>query len=75
MNKARRKQISEVIERLQAISTDLEEIAGEEQEYFDNMPEGFQQCGRGQRAEEVAADIDCAAQSVNDLVSDLENCI
>lgn len=55
MNAARRKTIRGIIEKLEAIKADIEEakeavddVAAEEREAFDNMPEGAQASDRGQ---------------------------
>ena len=42
MNKQRRKQIYDVMEKLESIGSILQDILDEEQESFDNMPESSQ---------------------------------
>jgi len=58
MNKARRKALSilsteaaELVAKLTDIQSQLETLRDEEQEYFDAMPEAFQQGDKGQMAE------------------------
>lgn len=58
MNKERRKAIEAVKTRLENLKAELESIhdeidtlAGEESDYFDNMPESFQEGDKGQAAE------------------------
>jgi hypothetical protein len=78
MNNQRRKAIGSIQDRLEdlkltieSLREDLEAIRDEEQEYFDNMPESFQQADRGQRAEEVIGFLDDAVSDLDGL--DLEN--
>ncbi|AUX82640.1 hypothetical protein PBI_POCKET_53 [Microbacterium phage Pocket] len=74
MNNQRRKEIQEVISKLadldalrNEIKEEIERIRDEEQEYYDNMPEGLQQSDRGYKAEEAASQLDDAAQQLDDL--------
>lgn len=52
MNKARRQQLSKAIEMMDELMSLIEQIKNEEQEAFDNMPEGFQTSERGEQMEE-----------------------
>lgn len=61
MNKERRKRIAELIAKLETLDSDLsslhsdvEEIAEEEREYFDNMPDNMQQGEKGEAADTAA---------------------
>ncbi|USL89073.1 hypothetical protein SEA_KANNH_53 [Microbacterium phage KannH] len=74
MNNQRRKEIQEVINKLadldalrNEIKEEIERIRDEEQEYYDNMPEGLQQSDRGYKAEEAASQLDDAAQQLDGL--------
>jgi uncharacterized coiled-coil DUF342 family protein len=67
MNKERRKALTELHKRLDDLRVEFEDIhdelksaKDEEQEYFDAMPESFQQGEQGQRAEEVIQYLDTA---------------
>lgn len=73
MNAQRRKALADLMDRLTPLAatiTDikdaLETIRDEEQESFDNMPEGLQQGDRGQATEEAISTLDSA-------IDDLEN--
>lgn len=75
MNKYRRKEIALVKLELEnigdqvcAVSDQIECLQDEEQEYFDNMPEGPQSGEKGQRAEEVIASIDEAKTSMEEII-------
>jgi uncharacterized coiled-coil DUF342 family protein len=74
MNKDRRNQIAEVAAKLadlealrDEIKEAIENIRDEEQEYFDNMPEGLQQSDRGYAAEEAISQLDEAVSALEDL--------
>lgn len=42
MNKDRRKAIRKIIEQLEGLMEDLDMVKTEEEEFFDNLPDGFQ---------------------------------
>ncbi|AUX83203.1 hypothetical protein PBI_BALSA_52 [Microbacterium phage Balsa] len=74
MNAGRRKEIEAIIGKLadlEALKTEIQEaieqVRDEEQEYYDNMPEGLQQSDRGYKAEEAASQLDEAASMLDDL--------
>ncbi|URC17912.1 hypothetical protein SEA_GARDENB_55 [Microbacterium phage GardenB] len=74
MNKQRRKDIEAIISKLadlEALKNEvqeaIEQVRDEEQEYYDNMPEGLQQSDRGYQAEEAANQLDEAASMLDDL--------
>lgn len=48
MNKQRRKRLTEAMELLQEAQQIIEEVKDEEQEAFDNLPEGLQCSERGE---------------------------
>jgi len=77
MNKDRRKSIAALAERIQELSTLVSEIKDglvdlrdEEQDYFDNMPEGFQMADRGQNAEAAIVSLDDAISALDDFDAD-----
>jgi len=72
MNKDRREAIAKAVETLEEINSDLETIADEEQEYFDNMPENLQGSERGQQAEQAADQLTEAKGSVEDAIHSLQ---
>ncbi|AVR56139.1 hypothetical protein SEA_REDFIELD_53 [Microbacterium phage Redfield] len=74
MNKQRRKDIEAIVSKLadlealkNEIQEAIEQVRDEEQEYYDNMPEGLQQSDRGYAAEEAANQLDEAASMLDDL--------
>ena len=84
MNVLRRKQIAAIIEALSGLSAqveslkeDIDAVMGDEQEYFDAMPESLQGGEKGQRAEEViyqlqAAYDDLDGQTLDTVIGYLE---
>lgn len=85
MNNQRRKDIAAIVAKLadlDALKSEIQEmvetVRDEEQEYYDNMPEGLQQSDRGYKAEEAASQLDNVCSMFDDLdidymISDLES--
>lgn len=77
MNRDRRKRIQAIIDTLQEAvdllaDVDIESIRDEEQETFDNMPEGLQQSERGQMTEEAASNLDNATDALDTVRDSLD---
>ncbi|MBL4596905.1 MAG: hypothetical protein JKX99_10055 [Robiginitomaculum sp.] len=66
MNKANRKELSDILAIIQDQCSALCGIAEEEEEKFDNMPEGLQEGGIGQAIEE-------ARDMLNDHAAEIAN--
>jgi hypothetical protein len=64
MNADRRAKLKALYESLTAARSDLEKLADDEQEAFDNMPENFQNSERGERQ---SADLETLLGVQNDL--------
>ena len=89
MNNARRKAITEAMEKtltvigtLEEAKGDLESLRDEEQDAFDNMPESRQQSERGQASEtaiseldEVITKLEKAIDAISDAQSNAENAV
>lgn len=80
MNKDRRKALQEAIAQLETAKSCLEEATSlietakdEEQEYFDNMPESFQQGDKGQAAEAAVSELEEAIQNIEDCIEHVDN--
>lgn len=69
MNADRRKQIQRAIELLEEAKGILETARDDEQDYFDNMPESFQQGEKGQRAEEVIGNLEEANDALDEVIA------
>ena len=75
MNKQRRKAIEEIIEQLGILKDELDTIAEEEQEAYDNLPEGIQDSERGEAMNEAADDLYQAQSDLDDIISTLQDII
>ena len=73
MNAQRRKALTYISERVTALVEELEALKDEEHEYFDNMPENFQQADKGQMAEAAVGELDEAISSIETAVDNLNN--
>lgn len=75
MNNKRRKTLGKIQERLEVIREELEFISCEEQECFDNLPEGFQYSERGERLEENVYTIETAMDGVTEVIDSIQETI
>lgn len=87
MNKERRKELGHAIEKLDGIRAaltqakeDLEEVKGDieglkddETEYYENMPEAFQQGEKGEVAQAAISEMDEAISSIESAVDNISN--
>lgn len=71
MNNERRARINAIISQLQEINNEIESIRDDEQDAFDDMPEGLQQSERGERAQEAISNLEYA--TLDDVISYLES--
>lgn len=75
MNKERRLKLCEIVEKLNLIEGELEDIAGEERDAFDNLPESLQYGERGEAMEAAADELEDVSSEVSELASRLEELI
>jgi uncharacterized protein YukE len=80
MNQDRRAKIEVAVEELrsaletmQELHATLESLKDEEQEAFDNLPEGLQQADRGQSMEAIASALDDAVDTLSSALGDIDN--
>lgn len=73
MNKTRRKQITNLIGKIEALKSDLEWVRDEEQEYFDNIPENLQTGIRAEESEEALSLMDDAIDGLDSAITELES--
>jgi hypothetical protein len=73
MNAKRREAIGKIISELQGLSAALSEIASEEQDFYDNMPENMQGSEKGERASEVAGTLQEATDEIDTIIGNLED--
>lgn len=79
MNQERRAKIEKLVEEVQALCNELRDKSGEltslqeqEQECFDNLPEGLQQADRGQSMEAIASALEDALSNLDSAIDDVE---
>jgi Mg2+ and Co2+ transporter CorA len=74
MNATRRKEISKALELISQAQQIIQAASEQEQEYFDNMPEAFQDGEKGQRASDVAdglGDVAMELETMADTITEL----
>lgn len=75
MNKDRRKRIDAVVETLSGVQIELEELAQEESEAFDNLPEGFQQSEKGEQIQINADALEEASNGIDTINTELQEIV
>ena len=75
MNKQRRSRLQKVIDQLEDLKAEVASICEEEQEAYDNMPEGLQDAERGQQIYENISNLEDRDGDFDDLISYLEEVI
>ena len=74
MNAQRRKDIEKAVELLYEAKSMLETSLEEEQNAFDNLPEGIQSSGRGEKMEEYIGYLEDSISSIEDSIDNAEYC-
>ena len=76
MNKQRRTSLAEISQRISDLTSEAEtlrdalrDLCEEEQDYFDNMPEGLQGGERGESSQEAINQLEDAITTLDDMVS------
>lgn len=67
MNKARRKKLGEIIDQLEYLREDLDAVASEERDAYDNLPESLKESDRGSAMEEAADELDDICSEMEEL--------
>lgn len=75
MNKQRRKKIEALISKLDEIMSDLNCLYEEEQEAYDNMPDGLQESERGETIGENIDGMEQASSDIEDAISILQEIV
>lgn len=75
MNKARRKQIETIVSKLYSIQEDIDSIAQDERDAFDNLPEGLQYSEKGEGMETNADDLEQASSDIEDIIDMLRDIV
>ena len=75
MNKNRRQQLRNWINRIDIIKSELESILSDEEMYFDSMPENLQSSTNGMNSEEAINKMYEAIESIEEAVESVEEII
>lgn len=73
MNKNRRETIATIRAELENQCELLSQVADEEQEYYDNMPESIQDGSKGGAAMQTADNLASAASELETMIDALDN--
>ena len=72
MNKLRRKQLSEIQDKIAELRDMIDMVLSEEQEAFDNLPEGIQESERGEAMQAAIDAMENAMSSCEEAEESLE---
>ena len=72
MNTLRRCNLDKIIESLNTLKEEIEEIQSEEQDCFDNLPEGIQMSGKGESMEEACQSLDESMEEIDNVIVSIE---
>lgn len=75
MNKARRKWLTDISDKLDGLATELTSVAMEEQECYDNLPDSLNDTDRANEMYENIDEINDISYEVNNLVERLNELI
>ena len=75
MNKARRKKLGEIIDQLEYLLEDLDAVASEEREAYENLPESLQESDRCCAMEEAADELDDICSEMDELRQRIESMV
>ena len=75
MNKMNRKQLSDLISRIETIHEELDEIKDGEEEKIDNMPENLLDSEKGEALSEIIDFLDSATERLNECVESIQSAI
>lgn len=75
MNDERRKEIQRARDLLAEVKAILEQVQSEEQDYYDNMPESFQNGDKGTKASEAADKLQEAVDAVDEVDNAIEEAV
>ena len=69
MNKERRNRIQKVISQLETLKDEISDIGMEEDEAYNNLPEGIQDSDRGEAMEEAVSNLELASDTFDDIIA------
>ena len=75
MNKERRNALYKIVNTLDEKSKELEKIRDEEQDCYDNLPEGLVDSERGEAMSENCDDLDSAVEALEEVIDYIKGVI
>ena len=75
MNAQGRKEIAKHIASLEEIKNKLESMKDDEEAKYDNMPEGLQECERGEQMQESIEALDIACDNLEEVIGGLQEIV
>ena len=72
MNRIRRKALNDIKDQIEMLRCTLEQLAEEEEEYRDNMPENLQSSERYEKADEACDSLNSALDSLDEAVEHID---
>ena len=72
MNRIRRKALNDIKDQIEMLRCTLEQLAEEEEEYRDNMPENLQGSERYEKADEACDSLNSALDSLDEAVEHID---
>lgn len=75
MNQQRRARITALISQLVDLENELNEVLSEEQDAYDNMPEGLQNSQRGEQMQNSISYLENAQGTLDTLCGELQDSI
>ena len=75
MNNARRKKLKDVVSVLEKAKCDVESVLNDEQDAFDNLPDGLQGTERADAMDNACDELDSALDYIDDAISAINNAI
>lgn len=68
MNKERRNRIQKVISQLETLKDEISDIGMEEDEAYNNLPEGIQDSDRGEAMQDAVSNLELASDTFDDII-------
>ena len=72
MNRIRRKALNDIKDQIEMLRCTLEQLAEEEEEYRNNMPENLQGSERYEKADEACDSLNSALDSLDEAVEHID---
>lgn len=75
MNNVRRKELRSIITEIENVKSRLDSVLNDEQDAFDNLPEGLQCSMRGEDMEEAIDAMESACDSLDEAIDGLNDLV